>query len=240
MDHTPQCWYGGLPNSRLKPSCELADLLFVIWDDSREISGRALLIQGKKGKTHSKILTSESSTKKEINLLSDAPDFLLSNQMSVIKGAHPNAFSALADCEFKLNQYSGARLDHCTFLQIRDAKARRWPQNLYSSWQTMWPPGAHAESLDSVLIEMVRKTSGALGKPFQRSLKGNDWDRLVTLLIDQTLRSAKGTAKGSLINHVNFQGVGGMVSGGGIINNDFEDSEEPGGISTILITPNYE
>ena len=141
VDHTPQCWFGSnSKGSWGKPSCELADLLVVVWDDKNQKNGRALLVQAKKGKSHNRISLSSRSTSNEFELLSHAPKFILSNQTSTISGVPPSPVSSTVLCEFQLHRYNGNRLRHCTFLQIRDANAKRWPQSKYLSWQTMWPP----------------------------------------------------------------------------------------------------
>lgn len=89
VDHTPQCWYNQVKGILQKPSCELADLLIVAWDDWKKSKGRALLVQAKKGKNHSRIAISNASTRKELILLGGAPRFLLSRQTSVASGYGP-------------------------------------------------------------------------------------------------------------------------------------------------------
>lgn len=240
VDHTPQCWFGSSAKRWAKPSCELADLLVVVWDDKTRKSGRALLVQAKRGKSHSKICVSNPSTNKEFQLLSMAPKFLLSNQTSTIKGTPPSPVSTIVNCEFQLLKYNGKRLRHCTFLQIRDSRAKRWPQNQYQSWQTIWPPSSHRGTYSDAIINMVAKSPGAMGEPFStQNQSTTDWDRLITLLINETVAVAGGTSQGSRQNTVVFGRVGDF-DGVQFVQGEYPVSDDPRGISTIFVTPESE
>ena len=238
VDHTPQCWYTQRNGAWGKPSCELADLLIVVWDDQNKKAGRALLVQAKRGKSRSRVAVSQASTKKELHLLGAAPKFLLSGQTSVVSGGSPKPLNPKVTCEFQLHHYKGSRLRHCTFLQIKDASAKRWPSNV-SSWQTMWPPSSHHETYSEAILGMVAGSANALGRPFINGNMSDDWDRLVTLLINETLATTRGTAKGPRQHTIFHLGSGNIGIGGtgGIQEGEVPASDDPQGISTVFITP---
>lgn len=240
VDHTPQCWYGKANGKWRKPSCELADLLVVAWDDRRRRTGTALLVQSKKGRSISRISVSNASTKKELHLLGAAPRFLLSGQTSARTGYSPQPMNPNVNCEFQLDSYKGIRLQHCTFLQIKDQEAKRWPTQS-SSWQTLWPPSAHHEPYTEAIIGMVIKFPSALGKPFVKNSKRDEWDRLVSLLINETISGITGTAHGARQHTVYHYDIGNFSHGGfnEIIENEPPSSNDPRGISTVFITPDH-
>lgn len=202
VDHTPQCWFGKVNGAWGKPSCELADLLIVVWDNSRRETGKALLVQAKRGKSYNYIPISGSSTKKELKVLGQAPNFLLSNQQSVALGTSPKPINSSVCCEFRLASYRGSPLRHCTFLQIRDPRSSRWSTVPVSPWQTMWPPNRHRKSYSNVIKGMLSGARGSIGKSFQLGNMANDWDRLVTILVYETIHAAGGTAGGALQNTI--------------------------------------
>lgn len=243
VDHTPQCWYGNVGGNWAKPSCELADMLIIVWDSKLRNSGKALLVQAKRGKSYNRIPLSNPSTKKEINLLGKAPKFLLSNQLSASSGKCPQPMNSKLCCEFKLAPYSGVPLEHCTFLQIRDARSKRWPRKTAAYWQTMWPPNLHQKAYSDVIKEMLPHSGGSVGKRFVFGSMNNDWDRLVTMLVKETVNRVGGTAQGKSQHSVRtargeyllFDDTGGVD----LPSIDYPESDEPGGgISTIFITVN--
>ncbi|CAM0554887.1 hypothetical protein EHLJMEHL_00475 [Vreelandella titanicae] len=241
VDHTPQCWFGSVNGNWGKPSCELADVLVVVWDNRQKKGGKALLVQAKRGKSYNRIPISNPSIKKELALLGQAPKFLLSNQLSVGSGKLPQPMNSRLLCEFKLDPYSGARLKHCTFLQIRDAKSKRWQQTKNSSWQTMWPPNMHREAYSDVIKGILANGSGTIGKPFAFGNMHNDWDRLVTLLIKETVSKAGGTAQGKSQHSVWCLGKEPYMlnpkNGIDLPNIDYPEGDDlGGGISTMFIT----
>ena len=238
VDHTPQCWYKYSKGKWSKPSCELADLLIITWDNQQRKSGRAILVQAKRGKSHNSIPISNSSTKKELNLLGNAPKFLLSSQLSVASGNAPKPLNPNVNCEFQLSPYSGKRLNHCTFLQVKDVVAKRWPSQTLS-WQTMWPPSAYPEPYSKAIVDMVSGYHGAMGERFIYGNLHNDWDRLVTVLINETLAGCGGTAKGQK-QHTAFYFSETEQSLWGSAGNDIPHSDDPQGISTIFIAPEHE
>lgn len=239
VDHTPQCWYTKKKGAWHKPSCELADLLLVTWDDHRRKAGRALLVQAKKGKSPNRISVSNKSTKKELQLLGRAPKFLLSSQKSVASGSSPNPLNPTVNCEFQLPSYGTSRLQHCTFLQIKDAKAKRWSA-IIPSWQTMWPPNSHPETYSAAILGMITRPINAMGKHFILGNMSDDWDRLITVLINETLASSGGTARGKK-QHTYFYLSSRNMDFPGRLYGGFEGeipvSDDPQGISTVFITP---
>lgn len=241
VDHTPQCWFGSRSGQWWKPSCELADLLIVAWDNARRSSGRALLVQAKKGKSHSRVTRSNASTKKELQLLGRAPRFLLSGQTATPVGASPAPINPAVSCEFKLAGYTGTRLDHCTFLQIKDTLAKRWPIEA-AKWQTMWPPSNHRQSYSAAMLDMAAKSPGAMGKAFRTNNTKDEWDRLVNVLISETMAGIEGTAGGSRQNTIFHIGDGDLGLGGygRYIESELVASNDPRGISTIFITPEHD
>lgn len=243
VDHTPQCWWGSVNGNWGKPSCELADILVVVWDNGQKKGGKALLVQAKRGKSPNRIPISNPSTKKELNLLGDAPQFLLSNQFSTGSSQTPQPMNPDLCCEFQLAPYSGARPEHCAFLQIRDAKSKIWATTKRASWQTIWPPNSHQESYSDVIKGILTNASGAIGKPFIFGNRNDDWDRLVTLLVKETARRAGGTAQGATQHSVCSRGEGFYLTtcekGIDLPNIEYPESEKTdGGISTIFITVN--
>lgn len=238
VDHTPQCWYTQRNGTWHKPSCELADLLIVSWDDQNKRTGRALLVQAKKGKSQGRVAVSNASTKKELNLLGNAPKFLLSGQTSIVPGGSPKPLNPRVNCEFQLPPYVGSRLQHCTFLQIKDAGAKRWPTSVLS-WQTMWPPSLHHEAYSKAILGMVTRSANAMGRPFTKGNMTADWDRLVTVLINETLATTKGTARGARQHTIFHLGAGGADLGGagGQAEGEVPANDDPQGISTVFITP---
>lgn len=238
VDHTPQCWFGQKNGAWDKPSCELADLLIVTWEDHRRKAGKALLVQAKKGMSYNHIVVSNKSTKKELSLLGSAPKFLLSSQTSVASGCSPNPLVSKLNCEFQLPSYGGSRLQHCTFLQIKDAKAKRWPTTV-PSWQTMWPPSTHLEAYSEAILGMVTRDANAMGKHFILGNISNDWDRLITILINETLASSGGTSKGKTKHTYIFleaRNLGLLGSLNGNFEEEIPVSDDPQGISTVFIT----
>ncbi|WP_349918656.1 hypothetical protein [Aeromonas veronii] len=239
VDHTPQCWYTQRNGAWLKPSCELADLLIVTWDDENRKAGRALLVQAKRGKSYNRISISNKSTKTELRLLGTAPKFLLSSQTSTTLGSSPSPLNPKINCEFKLPSYENSRLEHCTFLQIKDAKARRWPMTI-PSWQTIWPPASYSETYSEAILGMITRPINSLGKHFIFGNMSDDWDRLITLLINETLASSGGTARGKK-QQISFSLNSNDTDCFRALNNSFEGefpaSDDPQGISTVFITP---
>lgn len=73
-------------------------------------------------------------------------------------------------CEFQLAGYTGTRLQHCTFLQIKDTVAKRWPMEA-AKWQTMWPPSNHRQSYSEAMVDMAAQSSGAMGRAFARTTR---------------------------------------------------------------------
>ncbi|MBE4160066.1 hypothetical protein HJ102_22505 [Vibrio parahaemolyticus] len=142
VDHTPQCWFYPIPQhipvrkNKTQSSCELADLLIIVWDDLSKTSGIAWLLQGKRGKTFNRISNS-GSTKIERYLLEGGPRFCLSTRTSLsqfskfVPLGEPSGYCL--DYLTKSNRY-----EYCDFLQIKDANAKRWPSN-YSPYQVVWP-----------------------------------------------------------------------------------------------------
>lgn len=211
------------------------------WDNINKYAGTALLVQAKKGKSHNNIPISSPSTKKELNLLGNLPDFLLSNQTYIKSGSNPKPYSTNHHCEFSLSKSVGPYLDHCTFLQIKDARSKKWP-DWEPPWQTMWPPASNRDSYSETLINMVSGFSNAKGKRFQYGSFGNDWDGLITLLIDETLSLVGGTAKGIKQNTITpLHGMNknfiNYVYHGSTAGDKQQTSNPPRGISTIFFTP---
>lgn len=242
VDHTPQCWFGRHGSSWSKPSCELADLLVVVWDGPSRRTGRALLVQAKRGKYHDRIPVSSGSSKKEFHLLSSAPRFFLSRQTSFGKNGILKPYSQTTKSEFQLEGFSGSILPHCTFLQIRDARALSWPA-LESSWQSMWPTNSFRTAFPEVIRQMAGSYSNSLGKRFKYGNVANEWDRLVTVLIDETLTATGGTARGALQSSVSsypaFTAESQLLPIMDHSANEGNGSEEhPRGIPCIFVTPN--
>jgi hypothetical protein len=208
IDHTPQCWYGNRGGKFSKPSCELADLLIIVWGDASMQSGRALLVQGKMASAPDRLKMGSPSTKRELTLLEQSPQFMLSNQTSVQSTKEPSPYvhgdvPGSTFCLAHLGSDPKA-LKHCTFLQIKERSAgKHWPIGA-SSWQTHWPSAANTRAYSRCLTEMVSGAHGCLGEPFTRGSRSSDWERLVNLLIDTTVDMVRGTAKGPLQTTASF------------------------------------
>lgn len=199
IDHTPQCWFGvSASGGWQKPSCELADLLVVAWEDHRMQAGRAVLLQGKIARNPDHLVVGSASTKNELALLENSPLFLLSNQTSVRKGNQPSPYSSRGKSAFCLAEFGSnpSQYQHCRFLQIRHPKARRWKEPL-SNWQAHWPASRDTQPYARSLSKMVLRSHDAFGADFRRNATASDWDALVNTLVDSTVGSARrGTAKG--------------------------------------------
>lgn len=199
LDHTPQCWLERTASGIWeKPSCELADLLVVVWDDESMKGGRALLLQGKMANSPARLIAGGVSTRKERFLLEASPHFLLSNQTSVRKGFSPNPYSKHLKSIFCLDHFgtNASTYRHCRFLQIRKASATRWDSTA-SPWQAHWPSNAQTVPYARSLAEMVIQRASAAGEHFDRHSCTRDWDALINILIDSTVAlCGHGTSKG--------------------------------------------
>lgn len=205
VDHTPQCWFYPVPQhipvrkNKTQSSCELADLLIVVWDDSSKSSGLAWLLQGKRGKTFNCISRS-GSTKIERYLLENGPRFCLSFRTSLTS---PSKFFPIGKVDGYCLDYltNNNQYDYCDFLQIKDATSKRWPSN-FSPYQVVWPLTGTSYSLGQIFINMIKQVNPNAGQHFSRNSKVDDWNELVNFLLDETYKSSRvGTAQGSLQNH---------------------------------------
>jgi hypothetical protein len=105
----------------------------------------------------------------------------------------------------------------------------------------MWPPNLHQMAYSDVIKQMLPNSGGLTGKRFVFGNMNNDWDRLVTVLIKETVGRGGGTAKGKSQHSVRiaredyflFDDAGGVD----LPRIDYPESDEPsGGISTMFIT----
>lgn len=237
VDHTPQCWFLPIPTyfqvnkSKEQTSCELADLLVVVWDGPTKQTGTAWLLQGKLGRTYNKI-AARGSTKIERHLLETGPAFLLSQQTGVGRSHTVNPLGSKHS--YCLNYLTAKkRYAYSDFLQIKHADSKRWNTSI-SPFQVVWPLSGANSSFGCALFDMVANAKSGFGLKFKRNNMSDDWDALVNVLLDETIATSKtGTAKGALQNTAQFS----LYSNGPIVNpvKSSRKGENGGAISLIEV-----
>jgi hypothetical protein len=86
---------------------------------------------------------------------------------------------------------------------------------------------------------MITRASGAMGEPFIFGNMTMDWNRLVTILIQETIGGAVGTARRKR-QHSIVYGFNGDFNKFNFANVDYPLSDDPQGIPIIFITPDLD
>lgn len=180
VDWQPQSWKW-IQSRKIfdKPSVELADLVVVVWNDSHQKNGTALILAAKMSTVPDMFSLSGKSTKKEITFLESPYKFMLSNNMSGVPKPLPGFTQS--QCEFNFSANLG--FNYWRWMIIRRHNSTAWSSKTLRYTVKKNSINKSISSLSNSLVEMIAKPS--LGR-FSTNCFKCEWCRFINVLLGHT------------------------------------------------------